>query len=245
MTNIIPNDQLKKINLHWQNIFDFKPNDKDTESLVIPKSSFKNSGKISIYHINDKSFVETDENIFGKIADFVNSYYSYKPVYLKDFENYFTTSIEKESNYCFSYLAKCNDVSDILGSNYYIKNLTNSDTKLLENFKKLCFHSESKENLPNIDLPITLGCFYNKELVSVAGLFYLKNDIADIYLIPHPAFKDDIIISKAMITNLGRICFKKNKILQYRFSEDNDFARKTAKSMGFSLYVFKENFKFK
>lgn len=87
---------------------------------------------------------------------------------------------------------------------------------MLENFKKLCFHSES-ENLPNIDLPITLGCFYNKELVSVAGLFYLKNDIADIYLIPHPAFKDNIIISKAMITNLGRICFKKIKYYNIDF----------------------------
>ncbi|PJI08090.1 MULTISPECIES: hypothetical protein [Clostridium] len=245
MANIIPNDQLKKINFYWQNIFDFKPNDKDTESLVVPKTSFKNSSKISIYHINDKSFVETDENIFGKIADFVNSYYSYKPVYLKDFQNYFTTSIEKENSYYFSYLAKCKDVSDILGSNYYIRNLTNSDTKLLENFKKSYFRSELKENLPNIDLPITLGCFYNKELISAASLFYFKNDIADIKLITHPAFKDDIIISKAMIIDLGRVCFKKNKILQYRFSEDNDFSRKIAKSMGFSLHVLKENFKFK
>ncbi|AAK78251.1 MULTISPECIES: hypothetical protein [Clostridium] len=241
MISIIPDNQIKKINLYWQNIFDYKPSDKDTESQTIPDNSLKNSGKISIYHINDKSFIKIDPCILSKISDFVNSHSPYKTLYSKDFEDYFKNNIRRYENAYFCYLTEPSYVSDVLNSEYSVRKLLPSDTKVLENFKKSHSEIEHKTTLIIENYPILLGCFYKDSLVSVASLDYFKNDIANLNIITHPSFRDNTIISKTLIAELCQFCLKEGKILQYNFLDKDERAKKLAQSMGFNLYVFKEN----
>ncbi|WP_250930794.1 hypothetical protein [Clostridium felsineum] len=232
---------MKRINFYWQNTFDYKPSDKGTESQVILDASLKNSGKISIYHINDKSFIKTDPDIFDKINDYINSYYLYKSVYAKDFENYFKDAVQTDESCYFCYLTEPSYVSDILSNEYSVRKLSSVDSQLLENFKKSCWDLKLKINLPDINSPVMLGCFYNNSLVCISSISYFKNDIADLNIISHPSFKDNSIIAKTLIAELCQFCFKEGKVLQYKFSSKNKYAKKISQSMGFNLYVINEN----
>ncbi|WP_234124627.1 hypothetical protein [Clostridium hydrogenum] len=240
MINIIPNSQIRKINYYWQDVLDYKPQDKISSSQVIPESCLKGSNKIMIFHINKISFLKTDPLLFDDVSNFISTHYSYKTVNGDCFIKNFKGTICKNDTIYFYYLAENNLMHDTLDSNYLLRLLTPSDVSSLNNLKKLCSKAELK--MSNIDLtqPVVLGCFYKNNLICVSSLEFLQNDIANIKVLIHPEFEKNGI-GKLTLKAICQYGLSQNKIIQYKFSETDTYSKMIAETLGFKLYVIQEN----
>lgn len=241
MINIIPDSQLKKINYYWQDILDYKLHDNDYMSQITPDNKLSGSNKISIYHINQKSFLKVDPLLYDEVNKFIDDYYSYKTVDADCFISQYKDNVSNASISCIYYLSESTLIHDIFDSKYLIRPLTLSDKELFENFKHTCSKEDFEKTKLELSAPLILGCFYNNDLVAIAGLLYLKNDIADIKLLTMEQYRKNGIaklLSKS-------ICFSglsQNKILQFKFEKCNMALKKIAEILGFQLYVVEENF---
>lgn len=245
MINIIPDGQLKKINYYWQDILDYRTNDKGCTSQVAPDNKLNGSSKVSIYHINQKSFLKVDPLLYNEVNKFIESYYFYKTVDINCFVKKYGNNISNIVINRIYYLSESNLIHDIFDQRYLIRPLTFSDKKLFENFKHNCSKEDFEKAKIQLSAPLILGCFYNNNLVAIAGLLYLKNDIADIKLITLEQYRKNGIgelLSKSICLN----GLSENKILQFKFSESNSAAlKRIAEILGFKLYVKEENFTLK
>lgn len=241
MINIIPDSQLKKINYYWQDILDYKPHDKDYMSQITPDNKLNESNKISIYHINQKSFLKVDPLLYDEVNKFIDDYYSYKTVDANCFIAKYKGNVSNASiNYIY-YLSESNLIHDIFDSKYLIRPLTFSDKELFENFKHTCSKEDFEKTKLELSAPLILGCFYNNDLVAIAGLLYLKNDIADIKLFTLEQYRKKGI-GKLLSKSICLSGLSQNKILQFKFSKSDIALKKIAEILGFQLYVVEENF---
>jgi|GEM_PF-2966991 len=241
MINIIPDNQLKKINYYWQDILDYKPHDKAYISQITPDNKLSNSNKIFIYHINQKSFLKVDPLLCDEVNKFIDDYYFYKTVdtncFIKQYKN---TVCNASINYIY-YLSESNLIHDIFDSKFLIRPLTFSDKELFENFKHACPKEDFEKTKLGLSAPLILGCFYNNDLVAIAGLLYLKNDIADIKLFTLKQYRKKGI-GKLLSKSICLSGLSQNKILQFKFPKSNIALKKIAEILGFQLYVVEENF---
>lgn len=241
MINIIPDSKLKKINYYWQDILDYTTHDKSYASQVTPDYKMNQSNKISIYHINKRSFLKVDPLLYNEVNKFIENYYSYKTVNVDCFIKEYGDNVSNMvTNYIY-YLSENSLIRDIFDSSYTIRPLTFSDKELFENFKHTCSKEDFEKVKIELSAPLILGCFHDNDLVAIASLLYLENTIADVKLITLKNYRRKGIgklLSKSICLN-GLL---KNKILQFKFPESNISLKKIAELLGFKLYVVEENF---
>lgn len=244
MINIIPDNQLKKINYYWQDILDYKPHDKAYMSQITPDNKLNESNKVSIYHINKKSFLKVDPLLYNEVNSFIDDYYSYKTVDANCFISKYKANVSNMDVNCIYYLSESNLIHDIFDSKYLIRPLTFSDKELFENFKHTCSKEDFEKTRLELSAPLILGCFYNNDLVAIASLLYLKNDIADIKLFTLEQYRKRGI-GKLLSKSICLRGLSQNKILQFKFSKSDIALKKIAEILGFQLYVVEENFTLK
>lgn len=241
MMNTIPDNKLKKINYYWQDILDYTTHDKSYTSQVTSDHKLNQSNKVSIYHINKRSFLKVDPLLYDEVNKFIESYYSYKNVNADCFINEYGDNVSNiVTNYIY-YLSESTLIHDIYDSSHTIRALTFSDKELFENFKHNCSKEDFEKVKIELSAPLVLGCFHNNNLIAVASLLYTKNNIADIKLITLKNYRKKGT-GKLLCKSICLSGLSKNKILQFKFSKSDVALKRIAELLGFKLYVIEESF---
>jgi len=113
-----------------------------------------------------------------------------------------------------------------------IRQLTDSDRKAFQDFKKRTTKDDDEVSFVEMDHPAVFGCFFKNQLVAVSSNLNWGDDLRDIGILTDKNYRK-MGYGKATVATLCNYNAKQGKINQYRCTDQNVKSYKTAKSLGF------------
>lgn len=117
-----------------------------------------------------------------------------------------------------------------------VRPLTESDSLALTDLHRDCSPEDQQLSEVNIDHPAVFGCFLNDNLAAVASLIFQGDEIADVGVLTHPAYRGQGL-GKAVVSAVCRWGLEHDRILQYWRLCTNRPSVKLADRLNFTLYA--------
>lgn len=125
------------------------------------------------------------------------------------------------------------DYTPHVNDDYSYRILTKADAALMDKFLSQCPEEDKAVGQVSIEDDTVMGAFDESQLVAVASTWDLKEQLSDIGVLVHPAYKKCRLGTSVVSKLINEI--KETRIPIYRADYDNPASEKIALKLGFSV----------